>query len=343
MNRLLITSLACIFCLTLYAEASIEWTITDVDPDIADLIQQDVNRRLSNVQDKQIAIVLKQNDKMLTASFTIQPDDENGSIVSENIWNDYETFGQRLAQAIRSIIGGEEASQQPAVTQQQTYQQPYQQQQTTPQRSSDNKFATTIINIALQNNPVQVPQFTMADVQNRLVAVGGCLTFDDGSRGIVYYVDNQGHGLVVSLNSTMAKWENASKKRDCHDISVLPNEDGTKACTYGMGVHNTAAIINQLGIYNAPAAAWCTSLGEGWYLPSAGELWHLLAVANKPAGAFGSISLMCAAMGGQSFSEKWHWSSTENDNDEAINVSISGSMSSEDKVETLCVRAIRAF
>ena len=184
----------------------------------------------------------------------------------------------------------------------------------------------------------------MEDVAAGRAVVGGGLMFSDGTKGIIFYLnENKTHGLVVSLDCIFAKWEAVKKSRECHDIIMLPNEEGTKALTYRVGENNTATIINQIGAYNAPAASWCASKGEGWYLPSAGELWYLFTVANSQLGQAGLISISLINNGGKPFTERWYWTSTENDYDEAINVSVSGSMSSEDKVDILPVYAVRAF
>lgn len=175
--------------------------------------------------------------------------------------------------------------------------------------------------------------------------IGEVKNFPDGSRGVVFYKTIDGHGLAVSLFSTKAKWENVRNSRECHDIPSLPNSDGTSYLTYNVGEQNTAIIIQTLGAMQAPAAAWCTQQGTGWYLPSDGELWYLLHEANGQNCEFGMISMMLSQAGGDLLSsEEWYWSSTENDKDEAINVKCNGrSVSSEDKNSVLLVRAVRAF
>ena len=170
--------------------------------------------------------------------------------------------------------------------------------------------------------------------------VGDLYTFADGSKGIIFYLTNDYHGLVVSLDVFSAKWENERRARGCHDVSMLPNEEeGTPKMTFELGYQNTQYIIKALGPSEAPAAEWCTRHGEGWYLPSAGELWYLfsgncdIAVINQSLQSNGGVELTKA----------WYWSSTECSDEEAINVSSKGKMDSEEKTEELNVRAVRAF
>ena len=48
-----------------------------------------------------------------------------------------------------------------------------------------------------------------------------------------------------------------------------------------MGLTNTQTIISELGEHNALAAKWCVQHGDGWYLPSVGEMQYLISVAKK--------------------------------------------------------------
>jgi len=176
------------------------------------------------------------------------------------------------------------------------------------------------------------------------VKVGDLMTFSDGSRGIVFYVDNEGHGLVVSMLATSAAWENAEKRKLCQDIPSLPNLQGAKSFVYGLGKTYTSYILEALGADRAPAAAWCVQQGEGWYLPSDGELWYLMAAANEGKEELGPVSMALIKSGGLSLSsDEWYWSSTENEKDEAVNVSCGGRLSSDYKNKLLLVRAVREF
>lgn len=329
MKNFLITTFFCLILLPLCAEPAISWSISSVDADLAEVIKEKVNEKLANISDKQIFIKLTQNDNQVRAEYEITPGTVRGTVFSDNIWNEVDIFSQQLVNAILPHTPQPTVVEQPYTAPLPVQQYPQQAVQHYPQQPSAQPH--------INNSQSQVTN------NRQQVGLGGCMDFGDGTRGIVFYVDHQGHGLAVSLFSTIAKWENVSRTRDCHDIMALPNEDGTKSCTYGLGKQNTTIILNQLGNYNAPAAAWCNALGQGWYLPSAGELWYLLEVANGKADVNGMISMALLNIGATPLSDNWYWSSTENDDDEAINVSSGGRMSSEDKNEPLEVRAIRAF
>lgn len=173
--------------------------------------------------------------------------------------------------------------------------------------------------------------------------VGTLKTFPDGTKGVVFYTDGQGHGLAVSLDQTTLPWENVRRSRDCRNIALLPDEgDPSPYCQPGQGYEQTKAILAQIGSV-ASAAAWCTAHGEGWYLPSAGEMFHLLKMANQGRERNGAVSRGIVANGGQAITGGWFWCSNENDTDEAFNISQNGGISSEDKTEVLPTRAVRAF
>lgn len=174
--------------------------------------------------------------------------------------------------------------------------------------------------------------------------VGALLTFPDGSQGIAYYVDGEGHGLAVSLKETKAKWD-ISRKRDMLDIPEIPNIENAYPyiSEIGEGEEYTAAILRHLPTYLCPAAYWCTSLGEGWYLPTASELSYLMRNANMGREEEGPISRAIIANGGDVIDGGWYWSCSESERTEALNVSDKGSVSSENKSEENAVRAIKAF
>ena len=171
--------------------------------------------------------------------------------------------------------------------------------------------------------------------------VGSLKVFSDGSKGIVFFEDETG-GLAVSLDQVSVQWENA-KGRKCNNIIALIDEGS--ASNYfikGKGLEQTRSIVNQIGMM-APAASWCMNHGYGWYLPSAGELYYLLTVANEKKRGNGIISKARMTNGGAPLDGRWFWSSNEHDKKEAFNVSSGGSIDTEDKNETAVVVAVRAF
>lgn len=207
---------------------------------------------------------------------------------------------------------------------------------------------TQIIRYELKN-------YTQKDITLGIITLGGLISFDDGTKGIVFYVDGTGHGLVVSLDETETKWQNEKKSKKCQDISQLLNEsEQPKYLSIGLGKQQTQLIISQLGWGKAPAAEWCLRHGDGWYLPSAGELWHLFTEANyitnsnyRIEGSFdakdGFISKMLKMAGGQPLNSNWYWSSSEEEQENAWNVSVSGRLSTEEKTEEVATRAVRYF
>lgn len=256
---------------------------------------------------------------------------------------------QALAQ---ELLGTTTPIAQPVITQVMPKQQPRQQSKQQSKRQS--------LNDAQQNYTPAPPAPTPAKPAN---GVGELKIFPDGSKGIVFYKTEDGHGLAVSLDEVEMKWENVSNSHKCRDIATLPNEDhATRFLTFQQGLQNTYAILQELGDIQAPAAAWCARHGDGWYLPSAGELWYLFNEANEAkqperAGLRGSalwraredkvyngpVSVALRNAGGRSFTNSEYWSSTENDNDDVFVVNAEGSISQSEKPDVVLVRAVRAF
>ena len=202
------------------------------------------------------------------------------------------------------------------------------------------------------------------EAPNGANGIGELKTFSDGSKGVVFYLTEDGqHGLVVSLDEAELKWENEAKEFKCHDIMSLQNEENpSKYITFKAGLRNTTAIIQQLGEVQAPAAGWCVRHGEGWYLPSAGELWYLFAKANggdtpipshikgvhasrmrESLFTNGAVNTGLRAAGGVPLKDEDYWSSTEKDFDDVCTVDAQGDFSSSEKPDTEYVRAVRAF
>lgn len=299
----------------------------------------------SNLADniRQYEFTLTQNENEFTISYVIMPDNIQGEKHTDNVWNELETMLQQvLADIQKKITQQAKHDTFESMSHDNSPSTSSEQQAVMPsQNISTIDYTNPYIKQAIESQIVK--EYTIDDVRAGKANVGCHLIFPDGSHSVIFYLDNQNHGLAVSLDKYSAKWENVNKSRDCHDLIKLPNEDGSKTCTYGLGAYYTGNIIVELGKFNAPAAAWCCQHGKDWYLPSAGELWYLLAVANNQANIQGQISKALERVGGQPLIYGWYWSSTENDKDEAINVSSLGSLSSEDKIKMLNVRAIRAF
>lgn len=79
--------------------------------------------------------------------------------------------------------------------------------------------------------------------------------------GVVISVNASGqHGLLMSLKNYHCQWYNGG------------NNFKTYARDFFDGLKNQEYIAKTFDIFSFPAFAYCVSLGEGWYLPSIGEL-----------------------------------------------------------------------
>lgn len=163
--------------------------------------------------------------------------------------------------------------------------------------------------------------------------VGDVKIFPDGTQGVVFYMEN-GKGLAVSLTERELKWDNSPKLLDVTSLDNM--EQSNHPFIYGEGMNNTRIIMQTLG-NNAIAASWCTEMGEGWYMPSSGELFCLMKASRKGSVLFNKLNSLGARLSG------WYWASTEHDRNEAINVSDGGTVFTERKRSEVKVRAIRAF
>jgi hypothetical protein len=161
--------------------------------------------------------------------------------------------------------------------------------------------------------------------------------------GIVFYVDETGHGLVAAMDdlSIGATDPNGygfnGYEWGCYQQEV----NGADGTSIGTGYQNTMDIVNQgctteNGSISAAQAA-LNSDSEGysdWYLPSKDEL---LEVYNT-IGNIGSLE----ESGG--FDDFYYWSSSEQSNHYAWYVRlVGGAISDNHKNETYKVRPIRSF
>ena len=333
---------------------------------------------------RQYAFTLTQEGNSFTVEYVVTPDNITGKESTDNVWEALENTIKKAFENIKrqstshtSVVSSSPAPQpkredtakkqsqpQPTPRPDHTQSAPaYPQAQSTPAQPAPT-YNQPVATAPIQNySPRNNPSITMADVQAGKASVGACLTFPDGSRGIVFYLTNDGHGLAVSIDEAEFKWENVSNSRQCHDIATLPNEDRvSKYFTYQLGWQNTNAIIQQLGAMQAPAANWCIQHGQDWYLPSAGELWYLFWEANeasKPIPDYikgmqaireteerikhGPISQAIMNAGGRPLENKKYWSSTESDNDDVFTVRGSAYIGQSEKPDVEAVRAVRAF
>ncbi len=178
------------------------------------------------------------------------------------------------------------------------------------------------------------------------VKIGSLIEFYDGTKGIVFYLDGKGHGLAVYLfeNNNQLCWQKAFDWFICRDIESIPNVENTNI-QIGLGTIYNNAAIDQLGLEELPAINWCRSIGPDWYLPSLGELYELLVVANCSKGSRGPISQAITENGGHPFTYKGsnYYSSSEDDNTKVFSVFSSGAVKSAKKYTPHSCRAVRMF
>jgi hypothetical protein len=179
----------------------------------------------------------------------------------------------------------------------------------------------------------------MADTGLNPVEVGD---FYEG--GVVYYLDDSGFGLIVSiLDLGEADWATL--------FSVVP---GAFDETIGGGEANTDNAVSYLGGPSGTYAVHlCYNSNEGgyddWYLPSKDELWELM--LNKEL-----IDSVAILNGGEALtSSGFYWSSTQGTEDpryvygaytemwDMDGESVGPYASINSKNESMYVRAVRSF
>ena len=177
--------------------------------------------------------------------------------------------------------------------------------------------------------------------------IGDLVEFPDKSFGVVFYVNQQsGDVLVASMDEIETPWQAANDAEDCANIYKLIDKGSYgEFCIPGAGLEQTNFILEQLGMTNAPAAAWCRMHGEEWYLPSAAELYQMLVKANASGGDSGPLSSAIKRNGGQPIDYKYYWTSCEEDSEHAFNICTipKRKKHSENKNEDMGVRAVRHF
>lgn len=180
--------------------------------------------------------------------------------------------------------------------------------------------------------------FSLNAQQN--VKVGDVYTFEDNTRGVVFYIDEEGRALAVSLDQEKRRWEEETNFVYCQDIVSIANEKKADlALNVGLGKSNTSYAIQQLGERKAPACRYARNNSAEWYLPSAGELFYLMTNANL----YGDIDKSLEAAGGKKL-YGWYWTSSEYNNGEAWRIAHNGKTKRCSKLATrIYVRAIRMF
>lgn len=194
--------------------------------------------------------------------------------------------------------------------------------------------------------------------------IGSLIDFYDGTQGVVFYLDGDGHGLAVHLQENLndkKQWQEVSRWQQCVDIEEIPNREGGETLQIsgleeqyynaaiqrlfvpGLGKQYCDAAIQQIGLEKLPAIQWCRSIGPDWYLPSIGELYQLLMEANEHEGGSGPISKALIEAGGyRLIYNHCYFSSSESDNTDVYAI-YKNEIEFANKYSYFHCRAIRMF
>lgn len=171
-------------------------------------------------------------------------------------------------------------------------------------------------------------------IQAQTWKIGDLIVNDDGSKGIVFWINPEGTGgWMVALTdaSNGICWSTTNTTVPCLDDKI----QSLAALTDMGGYENTKCILRTLD--EDAKAAFSINFRSGWYLPSAGQLKRLFS-----AHAF--ISSALRAENGDALQEKEYWTSTQWGLQNAYAVSFStGSLRAVGKNASFQVRAIRSF
>jgi hypothetical protein len=174
----------------------------------------------------------------------------------------------------------------------------------------------------------------------QVLRVGDLVTMQDGTQGIVYYLNPDGSGgwVVALFDASLAdcRWGTSSNVPDLADQNP-PYEQELLLDTAGYA--NTQKIRAH---YNddLPYAAGMVDFEHGWVLPSPAQLQMLY--AQLPF-----VSPALVAVGGRDLSDYPYWSSAEADDNLAwalfFGGGYAGFLYKESKYSTYRVRAVRSF
>lgn len=183
----------------------------------------------------------------------------------------------------------------------------------------------------------------LQQVKAQTYRVGDVIQNDDGSIGVVFYVNfDKTGGWMVALEdvSTGCPWGTANNIPNLTDYN--PGDFFYQILLTDLdGLANTQT-IRAYQNNNANYAAGKMDINHGWYLPSCGQLEYLYT-------ALPFIETSITALGGATLVEDCYWSSTERTAENAwvvrfgSNNNIGGCIYSFPKTENYPVRAIRDF
>lgn len=182
------------------------------------------------------------------------------------------------------------------------------------------------------------PAVTPPRKESRTYQVGDY--YNDGTKeGVVFWVDETGrHGKIVSMTQSSKELQWSSSQSEQEQLIGASNDTD--------GAANLRIVQQRPNWHeNYPAFAWCTDLGDGWYLPAIEEL--ELFMLNDRIHAAVNRSLTSKG-GGKLYNKgrwRWYWSSTESKlyNEVMRILMVYGGTSSGDKDDYYYVRAVSAF
>lgn len=161
------------------------------------------------------------------------------------------------------------------------------------------------------------------------------------AKGVVFYVDTTGdHGWAIDLHDLNTPntylWGNIHE-----DIPNLINYGSTiSALSDTSGWQNTAAIRAQSATIMFPYdAAMAVDFENGWYLPAAGQMYHLYAMLSI-------VNHSLQLVGGDIFSSNvaWqYWTSTEKDYNDAWCLTKNNAVVSGDKYNQYLIRSVCSY
>ena len=173
----------------------------------------------------------------------------------------------------------------------------------------------------------------------QLYHVGDLYTAEDGSQGIVFFVQTDGSGWAVALHDLHTNLPWSPSHLNVPSLNDIGDPFAPVSSTNDFsGYANTQQIRSTFGM-SPNYAAGAVNFNFGWYLPAAGQMYHLysmLAIVNY------SLQLV----GGDIFSSDvmWHyWTSTEVDYNNAWCLTKNNAVVSGDKYNQYLIRSVCSF
>jgi hypothetical protein len=130
--------------------------------------------------------------------------------------------------------------------------------------------------VALQSHPQSSTPMTVGGphIVNRYHP--GDYYNEGGIRGIVIDADDEGHGIVMSLDEANLRWCD-QKKGDLQQLGINNQYDGW----VNQEAFAQLVVEGKVRWEDYPAFAWCHEKGEGWYLPAINEILRVGHVYNN--------------------------------------------------------------